>query len=275
LLAVSILSRLVRKRIVRGLGLDLARIVSAGGAATPVDIVKWYRRLGVNFIEGYGMTETGITHVPLPGRSRVGFVGNASVHAYTRVSREGEVQIKGSMNMLGYYRNSELTNTAFTEDGFFCTGDRGEIDETGRLRLIGRLKEEFKTAKGKYVIPAQIEEILSLSPLFGGVAVFGSGMTAPFAMVVLTPAKRGECHLKETHARLQSQISTVLDVLNVQLEHHEQLRFIVVCQEPWTPENGFLTPTLKVRRAKLEQHFAHRFNGWEKLQKKVVWLEAL
>src|SRR5260370_29630509 len=111
-------------------------------------MVQWYRRLGVNFIEGYGMTETGITHVPLPGRSRVGFVGNASVYAYSRISREGEVQIKGSMNMLGYYRNPELTDEAFTEDGFFRTGDRGEIDETRRLRLIGRLKEEVKTPNG-------------------------------------------------------------------------------------------------------------------------------
>jgi long-chain acyl-CoA synthetase len=112
-----------------------------------------------------------------------------------------------------------------------------------------------------------------LSTLFKGVAVFGSGMTVPLAMLVLTQAKRGECHSNETQARLQSQISAVLDELNVQLEHHEQLRFIVVCQEPWTPENGSLTPTLKARRAILD-HFAHRFNGWEKLQKKV-WLEAL
>jgi hypothetical protein len=106
-----------------------------------------YRKLGVNFIEGYGMIETGITHVPLPGKFRVGFVGQASRDADTRISAEGEVQIRGPMNMLGYYRNAELTREAFTQDGYFRTGDRGEIDALGRLRLVGRLKEEFKTSK--------------------------------------------------------------------------------------------------------------------------------
>jgi long-chain acyl-CoA synthetase len=179
------------------------------------------------------------------------------------------------MNMLGYYRNAALTEEAFTEDGYFRTGDRGQIDEMGRLRLIGRLKEEFKTAKGKYVIPAQIEKLLSVSFLFESVAVFGNGMTSPFAMAVLVPGKREECQAQEQRDALEPKLLAELDRVNAQLEHHEQLSFIVLCQQPWTIENGFLTPTLKVRRTALEDRFASHFMEWEKSQRRVIWLETL
>ncbi|HEY4009988.1 MAG TPA: AMP-binding protein, partial [Acidobacteriaceae bacterium] len=171
LLRIPLLNRIVRKKILRGLGLGHTRLAASGGAAIPIELVHWYRSLGLNFVEGYGMTETGITHVPLPSRFRAGYVGNASPYADTRISDAGEVQIKGAMNLLGYYKNPELTAQAFTDDGYFRTGDRGEIDKQGRLRIIGRLKEEFKTSKGKYVVPAPIEKLLSLSTMFESVCV--------------------------------------------------------------------------------------------------------
>jgi long-chain acyl-CoA synthetase len=275
LLSIPIVGGLVRKKILRTLGLAGTRLICSGGAAIPVDIIQWYLKMGLNFLEGYGMTETGITHVPLPGQSRIGYVGNASPWALTRISADGEVQIKGPMNMLGYYRNPELTAEVFTADGYFRTGDRGVIDELGRLRLIGRLKEEFKTSKGKYVAPGQIEKLLSPSLLYESVAVFGSGMTAPFAMAVLVPTLRNEMQQPEHRAALESKLLAELDTVNTHLEHHEQLRFIVLCQQPWTIENELLTPTLKVRRSTLEQRFAPQFAAWEQSQRKVIWLETL
>ncbi len=279
LLAIPFIGGLVRRKVVRNLGLGDARLVTSGGAATPVEIIQWYRKLGVNFVEGYGMTETGITHVPLPGQARLGYVGSASPWALTRISPDGEVQIKGPMNMLGYYRNPELTREVFTEDGFFRTGDRGQIDELGRLRLIGRLKEEFKTAKGKYVAPAQIEKLLAISYLFESVAVFGSGMTGPFVMAVLAPLIRKEMQQEDNRvkskAEMESRLLADLDRVNAQLEHHERLRFIVISEQPWTVDNEMLTPTLKVRRAVLEKRFASRFNAWEQSERKVIWLETL
>jgi long-chain acyl-CoA synthetase len=279
LLSIPILGNIIRKKILTNLGLAGTRLICSGGAATPVEIIQWYLKMGLNFLEGYGMTETGITHVPLPGQARVGYVGNASPWALTRISAEGEVQgevqIKGPMNMLGYYRNPELTREVFTADGFFRTGDRGEIDELGRLRLIGRLKEEFKTSKGKYVAPGQIEKLLAISQLFESVAVFGSGMTAPFAMAVLTPPLRKELPPTSQRAELESKLLAELDTVNTQLEHHEQLRFIVISEQPWTIDNELLTPTLKVRRATLEQRLSPRFATWESSQRKVIWMESL
>jgi long-chain acyl-CoA synthetase len=231
--------------------------------------------MGLNFVEGYGMTETGITHVPLPGKARVGYVGNASPWAITRISPDGEVQIRGAMNMLGYFRNPELTKEAFTDDGYFRTGDRGEIDEFGRLRLIGRLKEEFKTAKGKYVVPGQIEKLLSVSFLFESVVVFGIGMTGPFVMAVLSPPIRKELPPPGQRADIESKLLATLDSVNAQLEHHEQLRFIVISEQPWTIDNDLLTPTLKVRRSALEKCFSPRFAAWETSQSKVIWMESL
>ncbi len=275
LLAIPVVGRMVRKKIVSNLGLSETRLICSGAAGIPVEIIQWYQKLGLNFLEGYGMTETGITHAPLPGLARLGYVGNASPWALTRISQEGEVQIKGPMNMVGYHRNPELTREVFTEDGFFCTGDRGEIDSLGRLRLIGRLKDEFKTSKGKYVAPGQIEKLLSVSYLFESVAVFGNGMTSPFAMGVLAPALRKELAAAGERADMEAKLAAELDAVNAQLEHHEQLRFLVISEQPWTIDNQLLTPTLKVRRAALEQRLAPRFNAWEASQQRVIWMEAL
>ena len=275
LLSIPIVGNIIRKKILTNLGLGGTRLICSGGAAIPVDIIQWYLKMGLNFLEGYGMTETGITHVPLPGQVRVGYVGHASPWALTRISDDGEVQIKGPMNMLGYYRNPELTREVFTDDSFFRTGDRGEIDELGRLRLVGRLKEEFKTSKGKYVAPGPIEKLLSVSQLFESIAVFGSGMTAPFAMAVLTPQLRKELAPAGRRSGIEGKLVSELNTVNVQLEHHEQLRFIVISEQPWTIDNELITPTLKVRRSTLEQRFSPRFEEWEKSQQKVIWMESL
>jgi long-subunit acyl-CoA synthetase (AMP-forming) len=177
------------------------------------------------------------------------------------------------MNMIGYFRNPELTQQAFTGDGYFRTGDRGELDEAGRLRLVGRLKEEFKTAKGKFVVPARIEELLSSSTLLESVAIFGVGMTLPFALAVLAPAKRQECADAGGRAAVEAELVAVLDQVNPQLEQHERLRFLAISFESWTMQNGFLTPTLKVRRPAIEQRFSVEFKAWEQQGSKVVWLE--
>jgi long-chain acyl-CoA synthetase len=271
LLKFPVVNRIVRNKVLKGLGLKHARLVASGGAAIPVELVHWYRKLGVNFVEGYGMTETGITHVPLPSQFRAGYVGNASPYADTRISDAGEVQIKGPMNLLGYYKNPDLTQHAFTDDGYFHTGDRGEIDEQGRLRIVGRLKEEFKTAKGKYVVPAPIEKLLSVSAMLESVCVLGTGMSAPFCLAVLVPDLRKETESRLRRESLSQTLAHELDRVNNQLDSHEQLRFLVVCHQPWTIENGLLTPTLKVRRTALEELFNNNFTQWEQSKSRVVW----
>ena len=274
LLRLPLVGALVRRRILKTLALDKVRLAASGSAPLPVDLLDWYLRLGLNLVEGYGMTETGITHVPLPGKVRPGYVGHASQYADTRISGEGEIEIKGPMNLSGYYRNLPLSNACFTEDGYFRTGDRGEIDAEGRLRIIGRLKEEFKTSKGKYVIPAPIEQKLSACGLFEAVCVLGAGMTGPFAAVVPVAEKRAMSKTPEMRALLEHQLEQELQHVNHELEHHEQLRFLVIALEPWTIENGLVTPTMKVRRSQVEDWLTSSFEDWEKSGKNVIWLNA-
>lgn len=271
LLSIPLVRTLFGKHVLAELGLDRVRVAASGSAPLPVETLHWYRRLGLNLIEGYGMTETGITHASLAGRLRPGYVGDASPCATTRISPEGEVQIKGPMNLVGYYHNPELTRESFTVDGYFKTGDRGEIDKEGRLRIIGRLKEEFKTSKGKYVIPAPIERELSLNGFFDSVCVLGEGLEGPFVAAVLAESRRPADAGKR--AELEPMLSREIDRVNQKLERHERLRFLVIVATPWTVENGLLTPALKVRRIRLEQKFRPSFHAWEASQKRVLWLE--
>ena len=273
LLRIPVMAGVAKRRILKGLALNSVRLAASGSAPLPVDLLLWYRRLGLNLVEGYGMTETGITHVPLPGRVRAAYVGHASPYAETRISSEGEIQIKGPMNLAGYYRNPSLTQASFTEDGYFRTGDRGEIDDDGRLRIVGRLKEEFKTSKGKYVIPAPIEQKLNACGLFEAVCVLGAAMTSPFAAVVLTPEKRALSRQPEARTVLERELAEELQRVNREFEHHEQLRFLAVASQPWTVDNGLLSPTLKVRRARIEERFTSLFSTWEHAGRTILWIE--
>jgi len=274
MLRIPIVRSIVRRKVLRGMGLHRVRLAASGAAPLPASILHWYHRLGLNLVEGYGMTETGITHVPFPGRDRVGYVGEACDFADTRIAQDGEIQIKGPMNFAGYYLHPEATQRCFTDDGYFHTGDRGEMDDQGRLRIIGRLKEEFKTSKGKYVVPAQIEKALSLCLHFESVCVLGCGMTAPFAMAVLTPEARASMGTPERRAAMEKVLLEDLEQVNAKHEHHERLSFLVIDPRPWTVNNGLLTPTLKVRRSVLEQRYEGLFGTWEQAQKPIVWLDA-
>jgi long-chain acyl-CoA synthetase len=273
LLRIPLVNAIIRRKVLKGLGLEHVRLAASGAAPLPPSVIDWYHALGLNLVEGYGMTETGITHVPSPGRDRVGYVGEDFDFAPTRISPEGEIQIKGPMNFVGYYKNPAATTDSFTSDGYFKTGDRGEIDEVGRLKIVGRLKEEFKTSKGKYVFPAQIEKALSLSHYFESVCVLGSGMTSPFAMAVLTPQARLLCTTPEGRTTLEQSLIQDMESANDQHEHHERLCFLAIDSRPWTADNGLLTPTLKVRRSFIEERYGARFEAWNQQHKKVIWLE--
>ena len=171
------------------------------------------------------------------------------------------------MSMIGYYKDPEGTRQAFTDDGFFKTGDLGELDSGGWLKITGRVKEQFKTSKGKYVSPARIEEALSVHPRIEGCCVMGAGMPHAFALAGINPdggAPREE---------LESSLLALLEDVNSRLEAHERLKFVVVTTEPWTIANGFLTPTMKLKRWVLEARYSRYFDQWAGHQRAVVWHE--
>ena len=264
LLRIPVVGGVVRRRVLRQLGLDHVRLAASGSAALPLSVLDWYRRLGLNLVEGYGMTETGISHTPLKGRSRPGFVGDGIPGVETKIAANGEVLIRSRMNMMGYYKNFDLTKSSFTEDGFFRTGDMGELDE-GWLRITGRIKEQFKTSKGKYILPGHIEKLLSVHPSVQSCCVMGEGMAAAFALIVVSP------EALESPEPLERSLRELLDNVNRQLEAHERLGFLVATDEPWTVANDMLTPTLKHKRSALERRYSPWFEAWVGQKRTIVW----
>jgi len=267
LLRIPILNRAVRKRVLHKLGLDTVINAACGAAPLPTEILLWYRKLGLNLAEGYGMTETLITHLPAPGSVRPGYVGSAIPGVEAKLSEDQELLIRSPMNMLGYYKNPESTKACFTADGFFRTGDLARIDPDGQLKIVGRLKEQFKTSKGKYVMPTPIESQLLAHPVVDACCLMGAGMAHPFAVVLLAD----EARKSAARATVEQTLLDLMNTVNTQLDPHEQLSFVAVAQGPWTVGNGFITPTLKIKRSVLESRYQPCVDEWMRQNRPVVW----
>jgi long-chain acyl-CoA synthetase len=271
LLRIPIVSRSVKKRILRKLGLDSVLNAASGAAPLPTEILLWYRKLGLNLAEGYGMTETLITHLPAPGSMRPGYVGCAIPGVEAKVTEEQELLIRSPMNMLGYYKNPEATQACFTPDGFFRTGDLARIDPDGQLKIVGRIKEQFKTSKGKYVMPTPIEGHLLAHPVVDACCLMGAGRPHPFAVVVLAEETRKASARLSERAAVEQTLLDLMNLVNTQLDPHEQLSFVAVAEGPWTVGNGSITPTLKIKRNVLESRYQTCVDDWAKQNRPVVW----
>ena len=274
LLSLPLVGGLVRRKILKGLGLDQCRVAAGGAAPMPADVLQWYRKLGLDLIEVYGMTENcGVSHSTLPGSTQVGSVGLPYDQVQSRIDPDnGEIQMRSPALMQGYYREAEATAQSMTADGWLRTGDKGQIDEQGFLRITGRVKDIFKTSKGKYVAPAPIEDRLVQHPDIEACAVAGSAhLTQPIGLVMLSPdgiARSGSAHEK---AALTQSLAEHLTRVNAQLEPHERLDCLAVISTTWTPENGFVTPTLKVKRARIEEVYGGQYEAWLAQRQPVVW----
>ena len=273
LLRLPVLGRLLRRKILGQLGLDSVRMAGSGAAPLPEGTMNWYRALGLELLEGYGMTEFfGLTHMCRPGEVRVGYVGQVMEDVECRLSREGEVLVRSPGNTLGYFLDADKTRELFTEDGYIRTGDKGTIDEQGRLRITGRLKELFKTAKGKFVAPAPIENRLTEFADVEACCVTGGGYQGqPCALLMLSPEARQRATDPQARAQMSRDLALHLDAVNARLDDHEQLDFVTVVAEEWNIDNGFLTPTLKIKRNIIEDVYGPRLDGWYAQRKPVVW----
>ena len=271
LLAIPLLGGVVRRKLLAALGLDDCRLALSGAAALSPEIIGWYNKLGIEILEVYGMTENmAWSHTTRMGDQRIGYVGKPNPGVECRIADNGEILVKSPGSMLGYYKEPQMSADAFIDGVWLRTGDKGEIDREGRLRITGRIKEIFKTSKGKYVAPAPIEGLLAGQRGIELVSVVGDNMPQPIALVNLTPeekARLGQGHEREHFTHELEHLRTQV---NAQVDPHEQLACIVVVQEPWTVENGLITPTLKIKRNELEKHYAARLAEWQN-GRGVVW----
>ncbi|MBV4477734.1 AMP-binding protein [Pseudomonas botevensis] len=267
LLGLPFIGKRVGHKVLAGLGLDALRVALSGAAPVPQALLDWYQKLGLEVLEVYGMTESsGYSHICLPGQYKQGWIGKPCPDVEVRIDESGEVQVRSQANMLGYYKEPQKTAETLTPDGFLRTGDKGEQDVEGRLRLTGRLKEIFKTSKGKYVAPAPIENRLAVHSRIEQVCVVGDGLSAPLGLCVLSLAGRDE-----GRASLHSSLEKLLEEVNAVLDKHERLRRLVVVKDSWAVENGFLTPTLKIKRNIIEDTYGARFEEWSERSEAVLW----
>jgi long-subunit acyl-CoA synthetase (AMP-forming) len=272
LLKIPILGGIVAKKVRTGLGLGKVKLAGSGSAPIPPDLIAWYRKIGLPLYEGYGMTEdSSYSHVSNPQHNAPGYVGVPLAGVQVKLSDEGEILIKSPGACSGYYKQPELTAASFTEDGFFRTGDLGERTADGLLKLTGRAKELFKTAKGKYVAPAPIENRLNAHPMVELSLVSGVGQPAAYAMVILAEHLRPRMQDPALRAEVEREMQALLGQVNASVADHEQLQMIVVAQEPWSIENGFLTPTMKIRRARIEKAMEPHVHGWYGTRRHVHW----
>ena len=272
LLSLPIIGGLVRKKILKGLGLDQVIVAGSGSAPIPAELIVWYRKLGLNLLEGYAMTEDfAYSHNSTEAINAPGCVGVPLEGVQARISEEGEILVKSPGQMVGYYKRPDLDAEAFTADGFFKTGDQGQQRADGLLKITGRVKELFKTSKGKYVAPAPIENKLNVHPMIEMSIVSGVSQPSAYAMVVLSEDIRPKVHEPEVKAQVESALTALLAQVNSELADYEKLRMLVIANEAWSIENGFLTPTMKIKRSRIEASVESQVASWYEKSGSVFW----
>ncbi len=264
LLKIPVAGRLIRKKILKAMGLDACQYAAGGAAPMPTEMLRWYATIGLEIMEVYGMTENcGVSHGTLPEAQRPGTVGLPYDGVECRIDpANGEIQVRCGCLMLGYYKEPELTKAAFTSDGWLHTGDKGALEADGSLRITGRVKDLFKTSKGKYVAPAPIEDKLVTHPAVEACCVVGANFPQPFALLMLNADAAAKARGTQGRAALEDSLGNHLLTVNAQLDPHEQLHALIVVSEPWTVENGLITPTFKVKRGEIEARYGARFELW-------------
>jgi long-chain acyl-CoA synthetase len=276
LLRLPIVNRIIRKKVLGALGLDRCEFAAGGAAPMPPDLLRWYARLGLEIIEVYGMTENcGVSHCTLPGQQRPGTVGYPYDGVQSRIDpANDEIQVKSPGMMLGYYKEPEQTRQAFTGDGWLRTGDKGVLDGEGGLRISGRVKDLFKTSKGKYVTPAPIEDKLVMHAAVEACCVTGANLGQPLGILMLNVEASQRSAAAAERSALEASLAAHLEAVNALLDPHERLDCLVVVTQPWTVESGLITPTFKVRRNRIEDVYASHYERWVVERRTVIWHEG-
>ena len=273
LLSIPLIGSLVRRKVQKALGLDQCRFAAGGAAPMPVPLLAWFRTLGLPINEGYGMTENlAVSNLTLAGQNQEGSVGPPYPGVEVRIeATTGEIQMRSPAVMQGYYKEPELSRDTLTADGWLRTGDKGHIDAQGNLHITGRVKDLFKTSRGKYVAPAPIEDKLVMHELVEACVVTGANLAQPLGIVMLNAAALARAADAAQRVQLEAALAQHLKTINATLDPHEQLKCLVVASTAWTVENDIVTPTFKVKRNRIEDTYSVNYERWEASGQAVIW----
>jgi len=252
----------------------------SGGAALSREVAEFIDSLGIVVYEGYGLTETSpIATANRPGAHQIGTVGKPIPgvkividKSETGDDRQGEIVVYGPNVMVGYHNRDEENKAVFTEDGGFRTGDLGQLDDDGFLRITGRIKEQYKLENGKYVAPAPLEELLKLSPyilnsmVYGDNRLFNVALVIPDVEAVKKWAEGEGLSFSTTEELLENPkvkvfLKSEVDKYSADFKSFERVKKITLCPEDFTTENGMLTATLKLKRRVAWQRYQQQIEA--------------
>jgi len=258
-------NRLVFSKIREGMGGRIETFIS-GGAPLGRELAEWYAKMGIRIHEGYGLTETSpVIAVNTPLNHRIGTVGKILSNLEVRIAEDGEILVKGPSVFKGYWNRPEETKAALV-DGWFKTGDIGNIDADGYLSVTDRKKDLIKTSGGKFIAPQPIENSLKLNPLVGTAAIIGD--RRKFPAVLISPNFRPlEEWARENSIpftsraeliadpKVQALYESIVEAINTNLARFEKLKRVMLVADEFTVDNGALTPTMKLRRRVIEERY--------------------
>jgi long-chain acyl-CoA synthetase len=264
----ALFDKLVYGKLRAAMGGNVRYAVS-GSAPLGPRLGHFFRSMDVRILEGYGLTETTApASVNVPAKFKIGTVGPALPGVGIRIAEDGEVQVTGNNVFQGYWRNEEATKAAFTEDGWFRTGDLGAIDAEGYLTITGRKKEIIVTAAGKNVAPAVLEDPIRANPIIGQVVVTGDQKPFIAALITLDPEMlpawlanngvQGTLSLAEAaaHPTVLTEVQRAVDAANTLVSRAESIRKFAVLPIELTEASGHLTPKLSIKRDVILADFA-------------------
>lgn len=267
LLAWPVLRARVATPILERLG-GRMRIAVCGGAPLPPDVARLFVGLGLTILHGYGLTEASpVVAVNRPEANKPRSIGHQLSNVDVRIGEQRELQVRGPSVMLGYWNNPQATTQILDPDGWLHTGDQAEIDDEGFIYITGRIKEIIVLANGEKVPPADMEMAIGADPLFEQIMVVGEGRPFLIAIAVLGPDQRarlqqaGSANAPALRAQLEREVIGRLATRLKQFPGYARVRRVIISDEPWTVENGLLTPTLKLKRRMIERMYAERIES--------------
>ena len=238
-----------KTRIKMALGLDAGRILMTGSAPTPLPLHAWYDALDMPLCEVYGQSEVLAGTSNLPWDRKPGTLGKPTWNTEIKITEAGEILIKAKAVMTGYLREPQKTADTLI-DGWIHTGDKGEIDEDGFLTITGRVKEIFKTTRGKYVAPVPIEGQFVSNTLLDQVCLMGNGLSQTALLVQLSAQGRAA-----DTAVMEEQLCLQVQSVNADLDGHARIACVLVVKDEWSSPNGLMTHTLKIKRSPIEKRY--------------------
>ena len=268
LLSIPFLNKIIKNKIKEGIGLGKVRSAISGAAPVSAELLNWYKKLDIHIQEVYGATELcgGVTFNSINEIS-TGTVGKPLHGTDIKIDPEtDEVLIHAPWTMLGYYKSEDKTAEVMNGK-YYRSGDTGRFDEKGNLIITGRIKDTFKTAKGKFVVPVPLEHHFSNNHFIEQVMVTGIGLVQPIALISLNNPQSA------SKADIEKALLETLDYVNSLSDKHEKINQLIVFKQAWTEDCGFFTPTMKIKRHIVDATYKESYFKWEAQKQVIIWID--